>query len=79
MTAVTSSPYREIRATSSRSPKASGVAAVTSTVWPSSSRTCTSSLWRERSNPAYNMRGLLVLVPQRTHVLTTEALLHDIQ
>jgi hypothetical protein len=23
--------------------------------------------------------GLLVLVPQRTHVLTTEALLHDIQ
>ena len=38
-------------------PEDLGAAAVTSIVRPSSSRTCTSSLWRDRSNPAYNMHG----------------------
>ncbi len=40
-----------------RSASASGRTASVSTVRPSGSRTWTSSFWRERSNPAYNMGG----------------------
>ena len=55
MAASRGSPCRAIRSTSVRSASASGATAVTSTVLPPSSSTCTSSRWRDRSNPAYTM------------------------
>src|SRR5215218_9641362 len=55
--AATGSPYPAVCRASPRSPSASGGAVVTCTGSPASFITCTSSLWRDRSNPAYNMAG----------------------
>src|SRR5215203_2896815 len=55
--AATGFPYPAVCRTSPRSPSASGGAVVTCTGSPASFITCTSSLWRDRSNPAYNMAG----------------------
>ena len=55
LASLTSWPWRRTWAASVRSASVSGRMAVTSIVRPSSSSTCTSSLRRDRSNPAYNM------------------------
>lgn len=60
--ACTASPRRRTWAPSARSPAASGLTAVTDTVRPSSSSTCTSSLRRDRSNPTYNITGASAMV-----------------
>jgi hypothetical protein len=57
MAARTGSPYFAVDATSLRRASASGETAVTSFVAPLSSSKCTSSLFRDRSKPAYNISG----------------------
>jgi len=69
-----------LRPTDAAIDSARPLSAVTSTVRPSSSSGGTSSPWRDRSNPAYNMHG----PPRcglrwRPNVAATETLLQDIQ
>jgi hypothetical protein len=53
--AITGCPNPATWRASPRSPSTSGGAAVTCTGWPASFIRCTSTRWRDRSNPAYNM------------------------
>ena len=53
--APTGCPWTAVCLASPRSPSASGGAVVTWTVRPRASSRCTSSRWRDRSNPACNL------------------------